>query len=411
MPSQTAQPPARPPRLLFITNEPPHTAAAGSIYFHRLFSGYPADCLRVITNDTLPEPEQCLSCEYSTHRVWADRLQQTRFWKWRTAARVMGGTNFLPLRELERQAGSFQPDTVVTLMQDSWMYELAARYARKNKLPLILFIHDLPHAFEQVASRLVKRQLKRDRAIYQQAALRFCVSPGMEAWFRREFGLPGEVLLPPCSPNPPSQDPEQCRMLKTPGSLTLGYAGGLHYGYGEQIAAMVPVLRSTGTRLEIFGPSPSGNLAGLKEATDVLSFHGYAPTPEEAWSGLLARCDAVLLPYLNPPGGHHLQYQTHFPSKLGDMLSLGLPLLVTGPLDASGLAWCRNHGELAVCVGDASPEALAAALINLRDDDSLRVRLAGAAQGVDPDAFSPDSLKTRMTDSIERSMAGLHSCQ
>jgi len=367
-----------PHRLLFITSEPPHTAAAGSIYFHRLFREYPADRLRVITNGSLPSRDQRLSCDYFPHRIWADRLQQTRFWKWRTAARVLGGVDFLSLSTLDRLAGDFRPDAVVTLMQNSWYYELAARYARARNLPLILFIHDLPHGFEPVAPWLRRHQLRRDRAIYEQAAVRFCVSPGMEAWFRREFGVPGEVLLPPSSPNPPSQDPKMCRTLKRPEQLTLGYAGGLHYGYGEQIAAMIPVLRATNTRLEIFGPTPSGKLAGLKEATDVLSFHGYAPTPEEAWSGLLARCDAVLLPYLNPPCGHHLQYQTHFPSKLGDMLALGLPLLITGPADASGVTWCQSNGLSEGVVTDQS--AFEAMLAKLSESAGLRVQLANQAK-------------------------------
>ncbi len=368
------------PRLLFITNEPPHTAAAGSIYFHRLFADYPAERLRVISNSPLPSSGQRLACDYFTHRIWADRLQQTRFWKWRTAARVLGGADLLSLSSLDGLVGDFRPDAVVTLMQDSWYYELAARYARKKNLPLILFVHDLPHGFEPVAPWLVKRQLQRDRAIYEQAAVRFCVSPGMEAWFRREFGLAGQVLLPPRSPTPPSQDPELCRTLKNPGKLTLGYAGGLHYGYGEQIAAMIPVLRSTQTRLEIFGPTPSGALAGLNDATDVLTFHDYAPTPEEAWSEVLTRCDAVLLPYLNPPGEHHLQYQTHFPSKLGDMLSLGLPVIVTGPEGASGVAWCKANELSDGVVTEERENALAAILIKLSETDNLRIRLACRAR-------------------------------
>jgi glycosyltransferase involved in cell wall biosynthesis len=404
MPPRIPQTSTHLPRLLFITNEPPHTAAAGSIYFHRLFSDYPAERLRVISNRPLPSPEQRLGCDYFTHRIWADRLKQTRFWKWRTAARVLGGTDLLSLSSLDRLVGDFQPDAVVTLMQDSWVYELAARYARNKKLPLVLFIHDLPHGFEPVAPWLVKRQLRRDRAIYAQAAVRFCVSPGMEAWFHKEFGIAGDVLLPPRSPNPPSQDPELCRTLKNPGNLTLGYAGGLHYGYGEQIAAMLPVLRATQTRLEIFGPTPSGTLAELKYATDVLTFHGYAPTPEEAWTGLLTRCDAVLLPYLNPPGEHHLQYQTHFPSKLGDMLSLGIPTIVSGPSDAGGVMWCLSSGLSDVVISDNGLEPLKAALERMMESPDLRVDIAKRSREA-ADVFAPEvisaSFINRLNEIVE----------
>lgn len=384
------------PRLLFITNEPPHTAAAGSIYFHRLFEDYPAERLHILTNRAGPASAERLPCRYSEWQLPVDRLSRTRFWKWRTALRVVGAGSLLSLGKIDRLIGGFRPDAIVTLMQDSWYYELAARYAKSRKLPLVLFVHDLPHGFEPVANGLLKRQRERDLEIYRQAAVRLCVSEGMEAWFKADYGLPGEVMHPPRSPRIAAQEAEVCRGLKNAGRLTLGYAGGLHYGYGEQIAAMLPVLRATGSRLKLSCPPPSGKLSTLQEdGKDVLEFLGYAPTPEEAWSRIVSECDAVLLPYLNPPGNHHLQYQTHFPSKLGDMLSLGLPLLVTGPEDASGMHWCRTNGDFSVCVSDPSPAALEAAIASLRDDPALRVRLARAA-GTAAKAFDAGALKIRL---------------
>jgi hypothetical protein len=284
------------------------------------------------------------------------------------------------MSKLQKLVADFQPDAVVTLMQDSWYYELAARYARKHRLPLILFIHDLPHIFEPVSPLLKAMQRRRDEAIYSQAAIRFCVSPGMESWFHSQFGIRGDVLLPPRSIIFPSQDPAKCTTLKQEGRLTLGFAGGLHYGYGEQILALVPVLRATNSRMELFGPTPSGKLRTLLDETDVLYFHGYSPTPEEAWSKLIERCDALILPYLNPPGEHHLQYQTHFPSKLGDMLSTGLPLLVCGPPDASGVSWFEQALDAAGIMTSTKASDLVTLIEKLRDDNEFRVRLATRAQ-------------------------------
>jgi glycosyltransferase involved in cell wall biosynthesis len=388
------------PRVLFITNAPPHMETAGSIYFHRLLDDYPAERLRVITNTAFPDSGKRLACQYRLHRLRADRLHQTRFWKWRTAGRVLGGTNFLSTRCIDDFVMDFNPQVVVTLMQDSWYYELAAKFARQRKLPLGLFIHDLPHGFEPIATPLMKLQLRRDRTIYEQAAIRWCVSAGMERWYRENFGLSGDVLLPPRSGNPPYQTAARSGQLKSSHNFSLGYAGGLHYGYGEQIAKMIPALRKTKSRLELFCPQPSGSLSVLNEASDVLIFHGYAPTPELAWARLCANCDALLLPYLSPPGIYHLQYQTHFPSKLGDMLATGLPLLITGPEDASGLSWCRENGNVAMTCDGYSESNLAECINRLREDSALRVDLATRGQQSGLEAFDPERLKIKLKTSL-----------
>jgi glycosyltransferase involved in cell wall biosynthesis len=393
-----------PPRVLLLSNEVPHSAAAGAIVLQRLFQGYPADRLLVVTNHLPPDTAERLPCRYAGLGLAADRLNRTRFAHWRPALRTLGGGALVPLARVDSRLNGFQPDLVATVMQDSWYYDLAARYARRRGLPLVLFVHDYPQGFEPVWPWLQPRQLRRDVAVYRQAASRLCVSRGMVAHFQGEFGLSGTVLFPPRSDITPFQSPSECAQLKQPGRLTLGYAGGLHYGYGEQLMRMMPVLRATGTVVEMFGPRPGGIVAPLLEATDVLRFNGYVSPPEAAWKALLQRCDAVLQPYLNPPGGHELQYRTHFPSKLGDCLTLGLPLLITGPDYASGVAWCRQHPGCALTVTDPDPAVLTSALIRLRDDAEARIGFSTRAQAVAGE-FSGDRLRTEMMSGLAKTCA------
>lgn len=368
------------PRILFITNEAPQTGAAGSIILFRLLNDYPADRLWVVTNRQQPTGSERLACRYDFLPLKVDRLNNTRFWKWRAALRCLGLTKLLGTGRVKAKLGGFAPDLVVTVMQDSWYYEFAAKVARELDKPLAMFGHDLAHGFEPVPSPFRPLQLARDRKFLTQCAAKLCVSEGMVHFFKREFGVDASVLYPPRSATPVSQAPELCRSLKNPGRLTLGYAGGLHYGYGEQMLAMLPVFRETGTVVEVYGPEPTGHLSALKDASDVFHFNGYLSPPEAAWSALAERCDVLLQPYLNPPANHHLQYQTHFPSKLGDCLALGIPVLITGPADASGVAWCLAHPDSAVCVTDPSPAALRAALEELKKSPDLRVSIAKSGQ-------------------------------
>ncbi len=392
-----------PPRLLLLTGEAPHTQAAGGIYFHRLLADYPADRLCVVTNHLPPAGAERLRCPYILLRLVADRLNRTRLWPWRARLRALGASSLVRLARVDAAVRDFKPDIVITLMQDSWFYDLAARYASEKKLPLVLFIHDLSHGFEPVPAWMRPWQTKRDQSVLRQAALRFCVSEGMADYFQGSLNLSSEILHPPRSTTPPAQPPEACRELKTPGRLTLGYAGGLHYGYGEQLLRMLPALRATGAHVEIFGPVPAGVVAPLAEATDVFHFNGYAASPEVAWSTLLERCDAILLPYLNPPGAHELQYNTHFPSKLGDCLSLGMPLLITGCPSSSGSCWCAGHAGSALQVTSAGDDAITAALLRLKNEPDLRVTLA--EKGLQAAAFfDAGAARAQMLTALQRLM-------
>jgi len=366
-----------PPRLLFISNEIPHNAAAGSIVLNWLLADYPSDRLFVVTNQSPPTQALRLDCPYHTIELPLDRLRRTRFNRHRSSARVLGASRLTSTQRVKRVLGEFEPDIIVTVMQDSWCYDLAAKYAREHGKPLLLIVMDLAHGFETVPRWLQSRQLNQDKEIFHQASGRMLISPGMNEFCEEFFGQKGSVLLPgPRADDLPSQPTENCRTLKHPERLTIGYAGGLHYGYGEQIKAMLPILREQGIQMEICSPIPSGSLASLVEDSDVLNFLGYQSPPNKAWSLLIEKCDVVLQPYLNPPQNHELQYRTHFPSKLAGCLSSGLPLLITGPSYASGTRWCIEHPDCACVVDSPDPAALSEALIRLRNDHAWRVRLA-----------------------------------
>lgn len=367
------------PRLLLLSAESPHSSSPGGIVLQRMLSEYPSNRLLVVTNHLPPAGAERLACSYECLPLAVDRLNRTRLSPWRARLRAWGGPDWIKLERVDAAVGAFAPEVVVTVMQDSWFYDLAARYAFTRDLPLVVLIHDLQSGFEPVPRWLQARQHQRDKQVLRQASARLCISTPMTKFFAESFGLAAEVLPPPRSAQPIQQAPANAAHLRIPGQLTLGYAGGLHYGYGKQLLAMLPALRATNTKVELFCPTPGGSVAPLAEATDVFHFNGHAPTPQAAWQTLLARCDAILQPYLNPPGPHELQYRTHFPSKLGDALSLGLPLLVTGPEYASGLAWCVEHDRCALTVTDPGEAALVAALRELKENHALRQDLATRA--------------------------------
>jgi hypothetical protein len=126
--------------------------------------------------------------------------------------------------------------------------------------------------------------------------------------------------------------------------LTLGYAGSLAYGYGEALVALIPVLREVGARILISSPRPPEKLKALLEATDVVEWMPHRADIMDMWRTMQARADAMILPYMNPAGSNELLYQTHFPSKLTEYLALGMPVIVSGPEEATGVRWALGKG-------------------------------------------------------------------
>jgi hypothetical protein len=61
----------------------------------------------------------------------------------------------------------------------------------------------------------------------------------------------------------------------------------------------------------------------------------------EMWRTMQERADVMILPYSNPSRGNELLYRTHFPSKLTEYLALGMPVIVSGPEEATGVRYAN----------------------------------------------------------------------
>ena len=328
-------------KILIISEQIPHSISAGNIQLLRLFSDYPADKLLVI-GPPVPTGAKNLTCRYETLLPPLNRLNTTRFHAWRRTARILGLLPLNSLQEVDRLVGNFQPDLVLSLMEASDYYELAEKYARSKEIPLYLIVHDTNEEFEKVLSWAKPRQLAKDRRIYRFARERFCISPEMAEFNGRRFGVSGKVLYPIPDPEIRPRPLEWSKELRQPLHLTIGYAGSMAYGYSEMMLKSLPILEKAGARLEICSPRPAGKVAALLESP-IVKWHGYQQTPAEGIKLLQERSDLLWLPYLEPPGENEKLYRTHFPSKLFDYLATGMPVLVSGPADATGVKWVQKH--------------------------------------------------------------------
>jgi hypothetical protein len=91
--------------------------------------------------------------------------------------------------------------------------------------------------------------------------------------------------------------------------------------------------------------------------------------------------------------------ETSFPSKLPEYAQFGKPIVIWGPEYCSAIHWGRE-GDRALCITEASPKVVVAALQNLSMDLSQREHYASQAQLAAQQEFNPVNLQQQFMDAI-----------
>ena len=392
------------PSLLILSDEGPQMSTAGGIVLFRLLEDYPAERLRVIEASVEPGRTR-LACRYDALTAPWRRFQFTRFHRWKSSLRAFGLEPSVSLSRVESLLKDFRPDVVLCVMECAAYYDSAWNFARKHRLPLVVIVHDVNEQFEPVLPFALSAARRRDGAFYRFASRRLCVSPEMERLCEELYGAHGDVLYPVRSSELQARPLEETLHLKQLGKLTVGFAGNLNYGYGEELLRLLPAFRAAQARLLLFGNPPGGVAAALLDATDCCDFRGFAPTAAQAWQTIQNECDVVILPYPNPGGAWGRLIQHHFPSKLPEYLALGLPVVVTGPKYATGVKWALNHPEAAATCTALDPGELARLLTRLRVEAGYRLALAEGGKNAGLMDFDPRRIKATFLGHIRAAAA------
>jgi len=383
------------PRVLIYSHEFPQTGSAGGILLDRLFKDYPVDRVRIVGPTPQPASAPLRFLHHKISMPWK-KLEGSRLNKLHRTLRSYGLVPLAPPWRVDELLGGFHPDIVLTVMQHGTWYDSAMRYATARSLPLVAIIHDDNEGFDRVYPFARTAQRHMDGKFYRFACPRFCVSPEMEEEFACRYGVRGEVLYPNRSEELAPRDPQLNLSLRTPGRLTLGFVGNPNYGYGEQLVKMLPAFRDAGAKLIIWGHTPGGAAAPLGEAPDTVELRGFVPS-RQAWDEVKHECDAVVFPYLDPPGKMKRMYSIHFPSKLPEYLALGMPILMVGPQSATGVRWAkRNPAAVSLLRADA-PESWASSLRRLANNADFRSCLAASAWLAGREEFDPARIREGFT--------------
>jgi hypothetical protein len=377
------------PRVLFLTSEIPQSVNAGSMQLYRVLQGYPADRLMVLGAAPAKDAE-LLPCRYETLKLLTFRLACTRLNHWFCGLNALVGAADLQVSASCRRVSSFRPELVVTVMDKLSHYKHAWAVARRLGIPLMTITMDDPRTFERAAPPFRKSHERLLRRIYRDASLSLGVSQEMSGFLQTEYGKPSKTFYFGAPEGIVPRPPAESASLKSPGRLTLGYAGSMSLGYREGIEALGRSLDLSGSELRVY----SRDQHYLVQHPRVRQC-GFL-RPEELWPEVQRTCDAVLLPYAFE-GPILNVYRTHFPTKLSEYCWTGMPVVVTGPEIATGVKWAQRHPEAALAATSPKPDILVPLLGRLRDNDDVRVKLAAGAARAAREEFDPGRIREEFT--------------
>ena len=393
------------PRLAVIVDFGVERTSGGSLLLYRLLARYPSDRLLVIYDpgQVVEDPSTFLpGVTYRPYSFQIPRLVRNRFnpawpvlmaeWmRWHTA-------------RLSTMLVEFETDAVVTVPH-WYLWFAAARAACRAGIPFHLIIHDdwpcyttfrLPGRVWDVVRWACQRVMA---PVYQQAASRLCVSPGMEERYQACFAVDGTVVYPTRGDDSP---PGRIRVRPDPdGSPVVAFCGNIHLGgTADLLRQMADLLAPLGGSLDLYTQATDRGLAAHRLDLPSVRLRGFFPAAEMG-ERVGRTAHALFLP-ASFDSRERIDISTLFPCKLADYTAIGLPILVWGPGYSSAVRWAADHPSATVCITDTDPAVVQSAVARLAADPEYATKIAFAGMTAGATCFDPAPARNALYNALRK---------
>lgn len=369
-------------RLLFLSDVLPQPSGAGQTLLHRHFAQDESyDCFYPRSSPLLSVVQKTLRLFFSKSFPGLDSI-------------ILG---WLPSFLFTTSKDLKSVDLIVSVAH-GYKYAIAARLSIHYRKPLILFHHDLWHNTTASESSFVSRILaQRLHFASTAASINYSISPGMSKYLPPS----STKLLYPVGSLEGSRD-NQLSLSKhqTSGTIdkpyTVIYAGNLD-AYANMIYNLsLSIKRNTLLYLKIAGYSSHWSKNFLKYHT-----HEYIGLLSENELRFQYACSSASIVPLSFDPQHRSLVKSSFPSKLTEIISSGLPIVLWAPKYSSAYEVLSSY-EAAFFYTDSSASALPEFIVKCLSD-KLHVRYVVAnAHRMYSELFDFNVLQSRLKSEIGR---------
>lgn len=372
------------PRLSVVSDVPVDDTVSGPKLLFRLLQDYDKMKLAVIEGSIWPSQvsRRLPIVQYETLAYVPGRLMRTRLAPYCGMALLWGVR--LVTRRLAALLSKHQVQAVLTVAH-GYLWIAAAAAAHRLGVPLHLIIHDdWPSCIpDQLGAR--RRMTQELGKLYRQTASRLCVSEYMEEEYRREYGVPGTILLPSRGEDSPDG---RVRFARNGGErpFTVVFMGTIGTSYIGMLRQVAEVLLEMKGQLHLYTDQNLRQLKAFGLDAPNIRLQGFLP-PRVVAERVWAMADVLFVP-MSFDSRDKRTMTVSFPSKLVDYTAFGLPLLIWGPSYCSAVRWSEQNKAGAVLVTNPERDALREPLARLATDTSWCLELAGSAVAVGNRAFS-----------------------
>jgi glycosyltransferase involved in cell wall biosynthesis len=400
---------SRLPRLAFIADVAVERTGGGALLLYRLLKDYPPDRLLVVSNPELAADDPALQIPkvaYRPCRYRIPRLVRNRFNPaWPVVLAALMRRHARPVTELVRD---FAPEAVLTVAH-WYLWFTAAAVARTLAVPLHLVVYDDWPSYTTCrragpvwdAVRWACRRAM--RRVFRQAVSRLCVSPGMEEYCQRQFGVSGTVLYPSWGEDSPAG---RVRVRPTPGGPpVVAFCGMIHQdGTTVLLRKLAAVLAGLDGHLDLYTMLSADQLAAWDLGPPTVRVRGFFPAAEMG-ERIAQTSHALFLPASFEPR-ERTDVATLFPSKLTDYVAIGLPVLVWGPEYSSAVRWALENPRATILVTEPDPAALRGAVLRVATDPPFAAAVAAAGLAAGSRYFDLAVARQKLRQALGSALSG-----
>lgn len=248
-----------------------------------------------------------------------------------------------------------QPDYILCPFPDEYFLNLGRVSAKKYNVKFLPWFHNTyVENREGILKVLAKKLQKR---VFEDAHVVLTISEGLTQYYRSAHpSLRFETMLHPFDVEQAIERSEPRGRSK---KIMIAYTGGLNESCREAaVRCAMWITCNADMELHIFGEANAKLFGRYGVPVEKAVIHGFLS--EKEFRSRLSSCDILLVPHGFSGERSDVEYNTIFPTRTIQLLTIGKPILVNSPPRAAYTRWMSDSRSAYVLQSDIEEDFLSA---------------------------------------------------